>query len=80
MAATLERTTFHAPVFGREDAARALGLSSSYVDYLIRVGTATPSVPVGDGRRKLFSRDDLANLAQRLGRALPEEGGTPKAA
>lgn len=59
---------FQAPIFGRADAARALGVSVSYVNRLIYQGRAHPTVPCGLGPRRVFSLTDLRELAREIGR------------
>ena len=58
---------FRAPIFGVEDVARITGRSRSWVRLQILTGRACQSVPVADGRRRMFSIDDLEHLARKAG-------------
>jgi len=58
------------PVYAAADVAKALDLTEGYIRALVSRGVAVPSVPVGSGRRRLFSRADLESLAFQLGRPL----------
>ncbi len=74
--------TFEGPIFGLTDAAKAVGISTSYLRHLIGCGKAVPSVPVADGRRKVFSAADMRRLSQDLNRPLliPLPGEAPQEA
>ena len=61
------------PVFGRTEAARALGVSPSYVQKLRDSGIANPSVPVGSSGRLVYSLADLRHLAAASGRNLDHD-------
>ncbi len=58
------------PVYGPAEAARALGVSVSYIERLRRNGVARPTVPMGLSGRLIFSHDDLRQLAAAIGRDL----------
>jgi len=61
------------PVYGQNDAARALGVSVSYIQKLRAAGVAKPSVPVGVSGRLVFSLTDLRALAAAIGRDLDHD-------
>ena len=65
-------SSFHTapPVYGLTDAARALGISVSYVQKLRAAGVARPTVPVGASGRLVYSFEDLRQLAAAIGRDL----------
>ncbi len=67
-------------VYGWEDAARRLGFTSTYVMRLVQQGKGRPSVLVANGPRRMFTRADLEELAQAIGRPLREEEPTSHAA
>jgi hypothetical protein len=67
--------TFRAPVYGTEAAAKKVNRSTSWVRMAVIAGRVVPSVPVGDGRRRMFSQDDVARLAQLAGMDLGGEAG-----
>ncbi len=58
------------PVYGLTNAARALGISVSYVQKLRAAGVARPTVPVGASGRLVYSFEDLRQLAAAIGRDL----------
>ena len=58
------------PVYGQIDAARALGVSVSYIQKLRAAGVARPTVPVGASGRLVYSFEDLRQLAAAIGRDL----------
>ncbi len=60
--------TAPALVFGRAEAAKALGISVSYIDKLRLAGKARPSIPYGTTGRFVYSRDDLRQVSHLIGR------------
>ena len=61
------------PVYGPAEAARALGVSVSYIERLRRNGVARPTVPMGSSGRLIFSHADLRRLAAAIGRTITDE-------
>ncbi len=80
MSATRQGPWF-GPVYGWQAAAHELGCSVTWVRKLVRAGKGSPSVPVGGAdARRVFSRDDLEELARAIGRELREEAPAQPAA
>jgi hypothetical protein len=67
------------PVYGPTEAARALGISTSYVEKLQRQGIARPTVPFGASGRLIYSLADLRALAAAIGRDLDHDTGSEAA-
>jgi hypothetical protein len=61
------------PVYGLTDAARALGVSVSYVQKLRAAGVARPTVPIGTTGRLIYSHDDIRAIAAAIGRDLDHD-------
>ncbi len=72
---------FFGPIYGYHAAARELEISVTWLRELVQAGKGTPTVPVGGcPTRRVFSREDLENLARATGRKLREEAAAPRAA